>query len=311
MKRKFVLRLSSSSRHRIGDGLLAIGLLILLGVALFWAQSALAAQQVADQYYLISRVDMDLPLPTPASMSEQRRAAALQPTQPYLLPTEVILQPPLMATPTPLPAEVSSPTPATESTEQPTPPVEAASTALPSPTPLPPLPTPTPARVDTGPAVRLVIPGLGVDRAVVPLGMKPDSSGILQWDTESLFATRNRGDLVGQMVASLNPGMGGNTILVGHNYDQGTYVWEGVFVNLKNIQPGAKIIVYTQGGAELHYVVQLVKKVPWRDQSNAEWEKHLKFLGPSETDRLTLVTCGGANIWPWPARIYVVAVPDG
>jgi len=24
---------------------------------------------------------------------------------------------------------------------------------------------------------------------------------------------------------------------------------------------------------------------------------------------LTLVTCGGANVWPWQARLYVVSVP--
>jgi hypothetical protein len=247
-------------RCRVSDGLLWAGLLILLGVALFCAKSALAAGQITDQHYLVSKVGIELPL------------FELTPT-PKAIPVQ----------PTPPPAQA------------------------PAPDPLP----PTPAHVDSGPAVRLVIPSLGIDRAVVPLGMHPASNGILQWDTDSLFATRNRVDLVGQMVASLNPGMGGNSIMVGHNYDQGTYQWEGVFVNLKNIQPGAKIVVYTQGGAELHYVVQLVKKVPWSKQNDDEWEKHMKFLGPSESDRLTLVTCGGANIWPWPARIYVVAVPEG
>jgi hypothetical protein len=35
----------------------------------------------------------------------------------------------------------------------------------------------------------------------------------------------------------------------------------------------------------------------------------MKFMGPSDGERLTLVTCGGANIWPFPARVYVVAAP--
>ena len=37
----------------------------------------------------------------------------------------------------------------------------------------------------------------------------------------------------------------------------------------------------------------------------------MKYLGPVKSERLTLVTCGGANIWPFPARVYVVAAPEG
>jgi sortase (surface protein transpeptidase) len=96
---------------------------------------------------------------------------------------------------------------------------------------------------------------------------------------------------------------------MGHNYDNGYFAWEGVFVNIKSMVPGDPIIVYTEGGGEYRYTVQLVKKVRWLHQNSAEAEKHLKFLGPTPSEQLTLVTCGGANVWPWPARLYVVAAP--
>jgi hypothetical protein len=186
-------------------------------------------------------------------------------------------------------------------------PLEPAPEVQPSPTPEPPAaPPPNPS---TGRPVRLTIPSLGIERAVVPLDLRTNAEGRLDWNTDKLFATAKRSDLVGQPATSLNPGEGGNIVLMGHNYDNGYYAWEGVFVNIKSLVPGDPIIVYTEGGGEYHYTVQLVKKVRWQSQNSAEAEKHLKFLGPTPSEQLTLVTCGGANVWPWPARLYVVAVP--
>ncbi len=167
---------------------------------------------------------------------------------------------------------------------------------------------PAPPPVVTGPVVRLVIPSLQIDRAVVPITVRM-SGGTVEWDTDKLFATRNRLDLVGQPEISTNPAEGGNVILVGHNYDNGVFIWEGVFVDIKSIQPGAEISLYTEGGGQFRYVVQQVKKVSWSSKSAEELERHARFLGPQPDETLTLVTCGGANIWPWPARIYVVAKP--
>jgi sortase (surface protein transpeptidase) len=151
---------------------------------------------------------------------------------------------------------------------------------------------------------------LKVKRAVVPIGMRPDNSGAMSWDTDAIFATNNRPDLVGHLVGSAYPGQGGNVILIGHNYNQVDYGWEGVFVNIKTLQVGDRIVLRGEDGREYAYLVQLVKQVPWRSRSAKELEKHLKFLGPVTSERLTLVTCGGANIWPFPARVYVVAVPE-
>ena len=101
--------------------------------------------------------------------------------------------------------------------------------------------------------MRLVIPRLGVDRAVVPLGFTKSSEGGVDWNTDKLFATANRKDLIGQTITSVNPGEGGNIVLMGHNYDNGYYAWEDAFVNIKSLTPGDQIIAYTEGGGEYHY----------------------------------------------------------
>jgi len=177
-----------------------------------------------------------------------------------------------------------------------------------TPTPTPtqtPTPTPTPDP-SAGPVIRLVIPSIKVDRAVVPLKQYRDNSGNIQYDTDSLFANSNRLDLVGQVISSLNPGDGGNIVLVGHNYNQGWYAWEGVFVNLKKLKPGDKITLYTQDGSKHQYEVTKVVQVPWVYRTAAELDNHLKYLGPSKNEKVTLVTCGG-SFGIWSARIYVIA----
>jgi LPXTG-site transpeptidase (sortase) family protein len=108
---------------------------------------------------------------------------------------------------------------------------------------------------------------------------------------------------------SANPGEGGNIILVGHNYNQGWYALNGVFVNIDKLHPGDKIILHAGNGGKFQYGVELVKKVPWRQKNVNELEKHQKFLWPKENEQLTLVTCGGANVWTWSHRVYVVAKP--
>jgi LPXTG-site transpeptidase (sortase) family protein len=164
-------------------------------------------------------------------------------------------------------------------------------------------------RIGSGPIVRLVIPSLNIDRAVIEVGLKKTNGNQLTWNTDMLFSTNNRSDLVGQASTSVNPGDGGNIILIGHNYNNGWYSPEGVFVNIHQLKQGSKILVYTRDGGEYQYEVKLVKQVPWREQNGNELEKHHKYLWPTENEQLTLVTCGGANFGIWSARVYVVAIP--
>lgn len=166
--------------------------------------------------------------------------------------------------------------------------------------------TPTPTPVPAGPVTRLVIPAINVNRAVVPLRQYRDSRGTIQYDTDSLFATNSRLDLVGQTLTSVDPGQGSNIVLVGHNYNMGWYAWEGVFVNLKKLKPGHDIILHTKNGGVYNYKVKKVVQVPYVARTPAELNQHLQYLGPTSDERVTLVTCGGA-FGSWSARIYVVA----
>ena len=111
--------------------------------------------------------------------------------------------------------------------------------------------TPTPTPVPAGPVTRLIIPSIGVNRAVVPLRQYRDANGVIQYDTNSLFATNSRLDLVGQTLTSVDPGQGSNIVLVGHNYNMGWYAWEGVFVNLKKLKPGNEIVLHTKNGGSV------------------------------------------------------------
>ena len=95
-------------------------------------------------------------------------------------------------------------------------------------------------------------------------------------------------------------------MLVGHNFNRGWYAWEGVFVNLGKLKTGDKIVLYTESGGKFVYYVKKVVEVPYIYKTAGELNRHLNYLGPSQDERVTLVTCGG-TFGIWSARIYVVA----
>jgi hypothetical protein len=273
------LKMGSDIRRRLSDFLILVGGVILFFVTLFGFKSFLAIRNSGDDYYLLSKTISEAPLP----IAEAPLPTAVIAIEPELLTKYSYF--PLIGN---LDTSEEPPELAIE------PPIEAAGTDFPAP---------------AGPVVRLVIPQLKVDRPVIPLGTKKTSGRNVEWNTDTLFANRNRSDLVGQMVTSVNPGDGGNIVLVGHNYNEGWFGWEGVFANLQKMRPGSKIRVFTEDGSEHLYIVQVVKKIPWSQHNAAELEKHQKYLWPTDHEQLTLVTCGGELLWSWSARIYVVATP--
>lgn len=95
-------------------------------------------------------------------------------------------------------------------------------------------------------------------------------------------------------------------ILVGHNYGYG---FNGVFVRLNRLKPGGKVYVVNSAGQTFTYKVKTVEKVKWRRKNFGELTQHLSFLSSGGSERLTLVSCSGADVEPFPERIYVVAEP--
>jgi LPXTG-site transpeptidase (sortase) family protein len=224
------------------------------------------------------------PQPTPVSPSSEYLEAKNPPPLPSPTPTVEPVAVVPFPTETPLPEPVFEPTPE--------PIIE---------------PAPEPAvYTSPDPIVRITIPRLKVKRAVVDIGLVSGQGGVDQWDTDSLFATQSRSDLVGHLEGSPYPGEGGNTVLVGHNYDN---VGAGVFVNLHKLAEGDQIKLITESGQEYLYQVVKVKSVAYNGGDQDDLDRHQRFLGLTPDERLTLVTCGGVNIGFYSKRVYVVAVP--
>jgi len=95
-------------------------------------------------------------------------------------------------------------------------------------------------------------------------------------------------------------------ILAGHNYGYG---YSGVFVRLGRLRRGHKIYVVNKAGQTFAYQVTQVDRVRWRRQNYAEITQHMKYLAGGGSERLTLVSCSGADFEPFPERIDVVAEP--
>lgn len=311
-----------------------------MGVALYGVNSTATALKISSTHYLVASPEFDItipsanpPVPTPFrpqanSMSAGYNSAIVHPTDdlvaaPPTLPvdsaatpgsTDLLATPPALPESTPLaylPTEVAALINPISPVEVP----ELLPTATPTPTETP-LPTPTIEVANFSPLdqlqvpVKLILPGLEVKRTIVSVGLIETSTGPA-WDSDSLFATENRPDLVGHLQGSAFPGEGGNTIFIGHNYDWGIYRWKGVFADLKKLSPGDEIIVILENGQEVVYIVEEIKVLPWSKQNSAELEKHNRFLSPSNYEKITLVTCSGANMGIWNKRVYVVAVPRG
>jgi LPXTG-site transpeptidase (sortase) family protein len=191
-------------------------------------------------------------------------------------------------------------------------------TPTPTPTPLPtltatltpvptPTPTPTPTPLPPPEPIQIRIPALGVRRSIVTLPrIRDPRTGAWTWNTDSLFR-RGRSDLVGHWVGSAYPGQEGNMVLAGHNYGYG---YNGVFVRLGSMRPGQKVVVVDSVGQTFQYTVTQVKRLKWRSKDFRELTQHLSLLSPGGPERVTLVSCAGADIEPFPERIYVVAERD-
>jgi LPXTG-site transpeptidase (sortase) family protein len=192
-------------------------------------------------------------------------------------------------------------TPSSTPTATPIPTHTATPTPIASPTPTAtPLPPPAP--------IQIRIPALGVSRSIIPLPRARDpATGAWMWNTERLFRS-GRSDLVGHWQGSANPSQKGNMVLVGHNYGYG---YNGVFVRLGSLRRGDKVTVINRSGQTFIYEVQRVQRVPWRLQNFGELTQHLAFLAIGGPERLTLVSCAGADFEPFPERVYVVADPVG
>jgi LPXTG-site transpeptidase (sortase) family protein len=167
-------------------------------------------------------------------------------------------------------------------------------TPIPEPTlPVPPPPVRIPA---DSPPTRLVIPRLGLDIPVLPVGVKTIHAG---GKAKVVWAdVPNAG---GFHQTSAYPGHPGNTVINGHRDILGA-----VFRHLDRLEAGDEIILYVGDMAYPYYVSETLV-VPETFASAAQRAESLRLIGYMPEERLTLVTCTPIGLATH--RLLVIAKP--
>jgi LPXTG-site transpeptidase (sortase) family protein len=206
-------------------------------------------------------------------------------------PPPIVTRPPTPTT-APLPlwtaAELSG-TPATPAT--PSGPAATSTTAA----------TPPPVG-SSPPAVRLLIPKIGLDVPVVDVSWKVElEQGIWHsvWQTADGAAGHHRN--------SANPGEAGNVVISGHHNTRGE-----VFRQVSEIgEPGSalsqsdEIILVAEDGQQYTYTIVQWERFQEEGLPDRERQEHARYLASTTDPTLTLVTC-----WPYESnsqRVVVIA----
>lgn len=161
-------------------------------------------------------------------------------------------------------------------------------------------PTPTSTELSTGsgpppasaPPDRIVIPAIGLDAPVVPVGWTGTDEGPI-WDAADYAA--------GWHKTCAYPGRVGNTVLSGHHNIEGE-----VFRYLIDLKLGDEVFLYV-GETAYHYVVTEKHLLEEKDMPEEMRRRNAQWIAPTDDERLTLVTC-----WPYTSnthRLVIVARP--
>lgn len=139
----------------------------------------------------------------------------------------------------------------------------------------PPTPTGQFPPGDNAPIDRLVIERAAIDAPVVQKGV--DAQGVMQ-------APDNAYDTAWYDF-SARPGFGGNAVFAGHvDYIN---VGPAVFWNIKDLEQGDIVEVRLQSGTTYRY------SVVSKNQYDAATAPVEQIVGPTPTETVTLITCGG------------------
>lgn len=125
-----------------------------------------------------------------------------------------------------------------------------------------------------------MLPQIGVDAPIVPVGLEPDGS----------MGAPSGPDEVGWYQYGPSPGQLGNVLLDGHVdwTDPATgRPRTAVFWDLTKLSAGSKVI-FSAGERQYVYAVTEKRRYRWDDPEGAS------VLQPTTDTRVTLITCGGA-----------------
>ena len=150
-----------------------------------------------------------------------------------------------------------------------------------------------------GGSTRLVIPSIGVDAPIQPVGLielEENGQKYSQWQVPGDYA-------IGWHSTSAWLGLPGNTVLNGHNNVHGA-----VFRDLVDVEFGDEIVVH-EGKRTYRYQVAHRELLEENDQPLSVRLDNAKWMFPTADERLTLISC-----WPFVGnthRVIVVATPVG
>jgi LPXTG-site transpeptidase (sortase) family protein len=148
-------------------------------------------------------------------------------------------------------------------------------------------PTPDPGVIEVPPPVvaagvppqpyRLIIDRIGVNAPV----------GVYGLDRQAMPQVPLNGWEVAWYSFTKEPGGGSNAVFAGH------VTWNGqaVFYRLDDLKAGDQIRVQRQDGSSLVYTVRDTFLV------DADDPKSVSVMGPTSTDSITLITCGGSTYY--------------
>jgi LPXTG-site transpeptidase (sortase) family protein len=300
-------------------------MVVLVGIALFWAYQDVQARW---EYVLnappeaLAQAAPPTATPSPtATVWAPPPTLTPSPTKPptptatWVVPPPNFLPETLNADePTPIPVIIQTQGEATEvevaaaPTATPAPPTPAPQGAPPTATPdLYPLPTPTvtatpqpapPAVAPNPPAIggasptRLVIPSVGVDSKVIPVGWQ-----LVEQNGQQYSVWQVADYAVGWHESSAVLGLPGNTVLAGHHNVNGE-----VFRDLVNVEVGDKVTIYA-GDQPFEYQVELKTIVKEKGEPIEVRQKNAQWIAPTNDERVTLVTC-----WPYTNNTHRVIV---
>jgi len=158
-------------------------------------------------------------------------------------------------------------------------------------------PAPTLARAPAdSPPTRLVIPRIGLDVPVRPVGAKQienDGQAHLIWNTLPDAACFHQ--------TSAYPGHPGNTVINGHRD-----VGQAVFRSLDQVAIGDAINVYAGDSVYVYHVTEKLI-VPHTRASPEQHAENQRLIGYLPEERLTLITC--TPIGSTTHRLLVIAKP--
>jgi len=296
------------NRRRLGTVLLLVGLLLLVVGGVYMVRSQ--AQGAALRAELAANAP-----PAADASATPRPVAAVTLTATRVAPATATRSEPtaMLASAT----EERATSTATTTASPYSPPV-ATETASPSPTE-PAVeaaaPAAAPAPAERQVPVRLVIPDLKIDTAVVPMGwrvVETQSGPVSEWVIPQNEA--------GHHINSAALGEPGNLVVSGHNniygevfkpislaWDNDTRVKVDDFTDRSDLLNGRTIELYDETGVRYEYVVREFYRLKDTGVSYAQRIANGSYILPTEDTRLTLVTC-------WPPtnnthRLILIAEP--